>query len=32
VEGDPATPVKFEENWTFAAPEGTSDWKLEGVG
>jgi predicted lipid-binding transport protein (Tim44 family) len=32
IEGDPATPVKFEESWTFAAPEGTSDWKLEGVG
>jgi len=32
VEGDPTTPVKFEENWTFAAPEGTSDWKLEGIG
>lgn len=32
VEGDSATPVKFEENWTFSAPEGSSDWKLEGVG
>jgi predicted lipid-binding transport protein (Tim44 family) len=32
IEGDPTNPVKFEENWTFAAPEGTSDWKLEGIG
>ncbi len=32
IEGDPTNPVKFEENWTFAAPEGTSAWKLEGIG
>ena len=31
VEGDATRPVKFEERWTFAAPEGTSAWKLEGI-
>ena len=31
VEGDPTNPVKFHERWTFAAPEGTSAWKLEGI-
>ena len=31
VEGDSANPVKFHERWTFAAPEGTSAWKLEGI-
>ena len=31
VEGDATAPVKFAERWTFAAPEGTSDWKLEGI-
>ena len=31
VEGDATQPVKFQERWTFAAPEGTSAWKLEGI-
>jgi predicted lipid-binding transport protein (Tim44 family) len=31
LEGDPTRPVKFQERWTFAAPEGTSAWKLEGI-
>ncbi len=31
LEGDAETAVKFEEEWTFAAPVGTRDWKLEGI-
>ncbi len=31
VEGNTTQPVKFEENWTFARPMGTHDWKLEGI-
>lgn len=31
VAGDPASSVKFEEEWTFAAPKGTRNWKLEGI-
>ena len=32
IEGDAETAVKFEEEWTFAAPVGTQAWKLEGIG
>jgi predicted lipid-binding transport protein (Tim44 family) len=32
IEGDATVPVKFEESWTFAAPEKSSAWKLEGIG
>ncbi|RJP79491.1 MAG: Tim44 domain-containing protein [Desulfobacteraceae bacterium] len=31
IKGDPENPVKFEEDWTFAAPVGTTNWKLEGI-
>jgi predicted lipid-binding transport protein (Tim44 family) len=31
IEGDAETAVKFEEEWTFAAPVGTRQWKLEGI-
>jgi predicted lipid-binding transport protein (Tim44 family) len=31
LEGDNTTPVKFEERWTFAAPEGSAYWKLEAI-
>lgn len=31
VEGSMTTPVKFEEQWTWARPSGTQDWKLEGI-
>ncbi len=31
VNGDPENPVKFEEDWTFACPVGTRNWKLEGI-
>ncbi len=31
IEGDPTQPVKFQERWTFAAPQGTSAWKLEEI-
>lgn len=31
VEGSMTTPVKFEEEWTWARPTGTEDWKLEGI-
>jgi predicted lipid-binding transport protein (Tim44 family) len=24
-------PVKFREEWTWARPVGTHDWKLEGI-
>ncbi len=31
VEGDMNTPVKFSEEWTWARPVGTEDWRLEGI-
>lgn len=31
IEGDAETAVKFEEEWTFAAPVGSQAWKLEGI-
>jgi predicted lipid-binding transport protein (Tim44 family) len=31
VKGDPAEPVKFDEKWAFSRPEGSSQWKLEGI-
>lgn len=31
VKGDPENPVKFEEDWTFACPVGTRNWKVEGI-
>jgi predicted lipid-binding transport protein (Tim44 family) len=31
VKGDPDNPVKFEEDWTFACPVGTRNWKVEGI-
>ena len=31
LEGSSTEPVKFAENWTFARPTGTSDWKLVGI-
>ena len=31
VEGSMTAPVKFEEQWTWARPSGTQDWKLEGI-
>jgi len=31
VEGSMTTPVKFKEEWTWARPAGTQDWKLEGI-
>lgn len=31
VQGDNQNPVKFEEEWTFACPVGTRNWKLEGI-
>ncbi|TKB28588.1 Tim44 domain-containing protein [Desulfopila sp. IMCC35006] len=31
VEGSMTTPVKFNEEWTWARPVGTEDWKLEGI-
>ena len=31
VKGDSENPVKFEEEWTFARPVGSSQWKLEGI-
>lgn len=31
IKGDPENPVKFEEEWTFARPVGSTDWKLEGI-
>ena len=24
-------PVKFQEQWTWARPVGTNDWRLEGI-
>lgn len=31
VAGSMTTPVKFEEEWTWARPTGTQDWRLEGI-
>jgi predicted lipid-binding transport protein (Tim44 family) len=31
VEGDPENSIKFQEEWTFAAPSGNPSWKLEGI-
>ncbi|OGQ90622.1 MAG: hypothetical protein A2464_13160 [Deltaproteobacteria bacterium RIFOXYC2_FULL_48_10] len=31
VRGDSENSVKFDEAWTFAAPAGSRDWKLEGI-
>ena len=31
VEGSMTEPVKFAEKWTWARPEKTEDWKLEGI-
>ena len=31
IEGSMTIPVKFEEEWTWARPTGTVNWKLEGV-
>jgi len=31
VEGSMNQPVKFAEKWTWARPEGTEKWKLEGI-
>ena len=31
VEGSMTTPVKFNEEWTWARSVGTEDWKLEGI-
>jgi predicted lipid-binding transport protein (Tim44 family) len=31
IKGDPENPVKFEEEWTFARPVGSGQWKLEGI-
>jgi predicted lipid-binding transport protein (Tim44 family) len=31
VEGSKTDPVKFAEKWTWARPERTEDWKLEGI-
>jgi predicted lipid-binding transport protein (Tim44 family) len=31
VDGSMSNPVKFEEEWTWARPAGTQDWKLEGI-
>jgi len=31
VDGSMTTPVKFQEDWTWARATGTQDWKLEGI-
>lgn len=31
IKGDPENPVKFEEEWTFARPVESSQWKVEGI-
>lgn len=31
VAGSMDTPIKFDEEWTWARPVGTQDWKLEGI-
>ncbi|MEE4240972.1 MAG: Tim44 domain-containing protein [Desulfopila sp.] len=32
VSGSMTEPVKFEEEWTWARPTGTQNWRLEGIG
>lgn len=31
ISGSMTTPVKFEEDWTWARPVGTENWRLEGI-
>lgn len=31
VDGSMTQPIKFNEEWTWARPVGTQDWKLEGI-
>lgn len=31
VDGSMTTPVKFKEEWTWARPVGTQEWRLEGI-
>lgn len=31
LEGSNTTPIKFQEQWTWARSVGTEDWKLEGI-
>ncbi|MEE4136023.1 MAG: Tim44 domain-containing protein, partial [Desulforhopalus sp.] len=31
LDGSVSTPVKFQEQWTWARPVGTEEWKLEGI-
>lgn len=31
IDGSMTNPVKFEEEWTWARPTGTQEWKLEGI-
>ena len=31
ISGSMTTPVKFQEDWTWARPSGTQNWKLEGI-
>lgn len=31
VDGSMTTPIKFNEEWTWARPVGSQDWKLEGL-
>ncbi len=31
IEGSMTNPIKFDEEWTWARPVGTEDWKLEGI-
>jgi len=31
ISGSKTTPVKFREEWTWARPAGTQNWKLEGI-
>lgn len=31
VEGSMTTPIKFNEDWTWARPVGTDNWRLEGI-
>ena len=31
LDGSVTIPVKFEEEWSWARPTGTQDWKLEGI-
>lgn len=31
ISGSMTAPVKFEEEWTWARPTGTQNWKLEGI-